>query len=170
MAKDLIIDRVNNLITSLQTFSNDLQRNRDSVNITLSHANLCIEQSLKLITSLKAIKNKQQIFSNVTANNEGDRVKVLLLSQIKPIIDINITGGQLIIRFFLSMGKSVKIFSKRGNENEFILLTHEIKSPYHDARSNLLTDTPETRYYYAQYVDFDGKLIGYSSEIISIQV
>ncbi len=63
----------------------------------------------------------------------------------------------------------VKIYSRRGTENQFTFLGVDTQSPYQDKRPNLIENTPERREYYAVLFNDDDE-VGKPSNIAGIVI
>jgi hypothetical protein len=88
----------------------------------------------------------------------------------KPTLTISQSGGQLIIKFDKQKSNGVKIYSKRGSEANFSFLALDTHSPYHDNRPNTVAGQPETRQYYAYYIDTNDEQFGLQSDVGSVTV
>jgi hypothetical protein len=88
-------------------------------------------------------------------------------SESKPKLDVMMEAGKITIKFKKQGMSGVKIYSKRGTENEFIFLAVDTASPYHDTRANLIAGQPEKREYLAYFLDKDDE-VGQPSSIETI--
>jgi hypothetical protein len=91
-------------------------------------------------------------------------------STAKPALTTKLTGGQVIIAFKRGHSNGIKLYSKRGTETAFTFLALDTHSPYHDTRENIVIGTPETRQYYAFYIDSSDVQVGLQSDVVSITV
>ena len=88
----------------------------------------------------------------------------------KPILGVLLSGGKPVINFSKEKSNGVKIYSRRGSETTFTFLALDTHSPYHDNRNNLVEGAPETRSYYAFYIDNTDESFGLQSDTINIAV
>lgn len=75
------------------------------------------------------------------------------MTDIKPVLKINITGQLVGITFSKENALGISIYSRRGAETEFTLLVSNTAVNYTDDRVKLDSAKPEQREYYAYYVD-----------------
>lgn len=91
-------------------------------------------------------------------------------STAKPQLKLKFTAGSVKIDFNKPRSlDGVKIYSKRGNEDEFTLLAIDTSSPYIDNRPNLEAQQPEKREYKAWFYK-DDSITGLESSVESIIV
>lgn len=77
---------------------------------------------------------------------------------LKPYLTITRFKGRVEIMFDLEAQEAIQLFSRRGNEADFQLLTETNQSPFIDERPNL-TEYSETREYKAVFIKM-GQRIG----------
>ena len=75
------------------------------------------------------------------------------MTEIKPVLKLNITGQLVGISFRKDNALGINIYSRRGAETEFTLLVSNTEVNYTDDRAKLESAKPEQREYYAYYVD-----------------
>ena len=75
------------------------------------------------------------------------------MTDIKPVLKLNITGQLVGISFRKENALGINIYSRRGAETEFTLLVRNTAVNYTDDRAKLDGAKPEQREYYAYYVD-----------------
>lgn len=91
------------------------------------------------------------------------------LSQAKPTLTAAaVNPGNVTIGFNKSTSDGVMIHGKRGDEQVFVLLAWDTRSPYVDNRPNLNAG-PENREYRAQYFK-DDEPIGQFSDVLTVTV
>jgi hypothetical protein len=91
-------------------------------------------------------------------------------STAKPQLSIITNGGQVTISFKKGKSNGIKIYTKRGTETNAIFLALDTHSPYLDARPNATEGTPETRQYFAYFVDSEDAQVGLVSDTASVTV
>ena len=87
----------------------------------------------------------------------------------KPTITLAINGGKVEVKYKKGDAEGIQLFSKRGNETEFSLLSVVTKHLYTDKRPNLTASQPEKREYLAYYMQ-DDEPIGQSSDSVSVVI
>jgi hypothetical protein len=88
----------------------------------------------------------------------------------KPILGVTLSGGKPVITFSKEKSNGVKIYCRRGTDAVFSFLALDTHSPYHDNRPNQVEGAPETRSYYAFYIDNTDEPFGLQSDTINIAV
>jgi hypothetical protein len=88
----------------------------------------------------------------------------------KPMLTASINGGQVVIAFKKQQSNGIKLYSKRAAETEFSFLAMDTHSPYNDTRNNAVAGQPETRQYYAFFIDTGDNAYGIQSDVVSIKV
>lgn len=63
------------------------------------------------------------------------------------------------LTFAMAGHDQIEIYSKRGNETVWTLLTVDTINPYTDGRAPLVANTPEVRQYRARYRDDDQPVV-----------
>jgi hypothetical protein len=86
----------------------------------------------------------------------------------KPVLKTTLNGGQATVHFNRAHSNGAKLYSKRGGETVFTFLALDTHAPYHDTRDNITPGTPETRQYYAFYIDIHDAQYGLQSDIVSV--
>ncbi len=86
----------------------------------------------------------------------------------KPVLNGLAETGFVIRLTFAMLGHDqIEIYSKRGSETEWTIITVDSNSPYVDARPPLVANTPEVRQYRARFKDNDFP-VGEWSDVISV--
>ena len=86
-----------------------------------------------------------------------------------PVLKVEMKGGNPVIGFNKSISDGIYLYSKRGTETAFSFLATDTRSPYVDNRPNQAPGTPETREYYAYYMQADQQ-VGSQSNVASVNV
>lgn len=86
-----------------------------------------------------------------------------------PELKVSMKGGNPTIGYKRGNSEGVRIYSKRAGEDSFTFLDVSTRSPYVDARPNVVPNTAETRQYYAYFLVNDAQ-VGSQSAIVSISV
>lgn len=86
----------------------------------------------------------------------------------KPILNAKIVNGEILISYNYSIAKGIAIYSKRNTESNFSFLAMETGNPYYDHRFKLVVEEPETRYYYAYFINDKVEQFGLPSDVVSI--
>ncbi|MEX2586972.1 MAG: hypothetical protein WD602_03130 [Actinomycetota bacterium] len=85
----------------------------------------------------------------------------------KPELDADAETGYAVRVTFAMLGHDqIEIWSKRGNETEWTLITVDTNNPYVDGRAPLVPGAPELRQYRARYRDNDLP-VGDWSDVVS---
>ncbi len=87
----------------------------------------------------------------------------------KPTLKLLYTGGHPLVKYNKSHTEGLYLFSMRGSETAFSLLTTITKASYVDARPNLVIGQAETREYMGFYKLGDVQ-IGLESDVVKITV
>ncbi len=86
----------------------------------------------------------------------------------KPVLNGLAETGFVIRLTFAMLGHDqIEIYSKRGAEVDWTIITVDSNSPYVDGRAPLVANTPEVRQYRARFKDNDFP-IGEWSDVISV--
>jgi hypothetical protein len=86
----------------------------------------------------------------------------------KPVLTgVAETGFVVRLTFAMLGHDQIEIYSKRGSETEWTLITVDTNNPYVDGRTPLVANTPEVRQYRARFKDDDFP-IGDWSDVISV--
>lgn len=88
----------------------------------------------------------------------------------KPSLSLTNIGGHLVLKFDKQKSNGVKIYGKRAAQTSFSFLALDTHSPYHDNRPNVVDGTPETRHYYAFYVNNQDEQFGVQSDVVTVVV
>ena len=91
-------------------------------------------------------------------------------SAAKPALTAGMVGGQITVAFKRGHSNGIRLYCKRGSETTFSFLALDTHSPYHDTRENLVSGTPETRQYYAYYINNTDEQVGLQSDVVSVMV
>lgn len=86
-----------------------------------------------------------------------------------PVLRVKQSGGKVNIGYTRGSSEGVRIYCKRADEANFTFLDVSTRSPYVDARPNVMDNVAETRQYYAYYIVDDGQ-VGTQSDTASISV
>ncbi|MBK9334943.1 MAG: hypothetical protein IPM96_21720 [Ignavibacteria bacterium] len=90
-------------------------------------------------------------------------------ASMKPELKATLNGNEVVIKFRKEGTDGIKIFGRRGNENDFMFLAVDTSSPYNDTREKLEPGKPEQREYYAFFFEVDSE-IGQASDVLKIVV
>lgn len=103
----------------------------------------------------KMIKSSKKYTSDIGMDLQiiGPETLPKNMTDIKPVLKINITGQLVGISFRKENALGISIYSRRGAETEFTLLVSNTAVNYTDDRVKLDGAKPEQREYYAYYVD-----------------
>lgn len=88
----------------------------------------------------------------------------------KPVLTVTLSGGKPVVAFSKEKSNGVKLYDKRSGDAVFSFLAIDTHSPYHDNRPNKTAGTPETREYYAFYIDNTDEAFGLASDVVSVMV
>lgn len=134
-----------------------------------------LAQKQNTVKELRRVAQMVKSLANYTAAI-GDDLQVIGpekakadITDLKPVLKSKVNGNEVIIRFNKSGTDGVKIFSRRGGENEFTLLESTTFSPYIDNRMKLDPSKPEQREYYAVFFD-NVREVGNRSDVIKAVV
>ncbi len=130
------------------------------------------DQRTDTVGNVRTISNRIKTNANYTAAIGNDlgiigTVSTSDFSTAKPQLAVATSGGHMVISFKKGQSNGVKIYGNRGSEAAFSFLALDTHSPYHDNRPNLVEGTPETRHYYAYFVDATDQQVGLQSDIVS---
>ena len=134
------------------------KEHREESESELSRFILLIKSDKKYTT---AIGKELQIVSNPKAPIDTENAKTQL--------NYKIVAGIPHISFVKNGATGIKLYSRRGNETEFTLLSTVHQSPYIDNRPNLVANQPEVRQYRALLFLKDTE-IGKMSDTIDLKV
>ncbi len=103
----------------------------------------------------KMIKSSKNYTSDIGMDLQiiGPETVQKNMTDIKPVLKLNITGQLVGISFSKENALGINIYSRRGAETEFTLLVRNTSVNYTDDRAKLEGAKPEQREYYAYYVD-----------------
>ena len=103
----------------------------------------------------KMIKSSKNYTSDIGMDLQiiGPETVPKNMTDIKPVLKINITGQLVGISFRKENALGISIYSRRGAETEFTLLVRNTAVNYTDDRAKMDGAKPEQREYYAYYVD-----------------
>ena len=90
-------------------------------------------------------------------------------SERKPELKLKIDGHKVIIRYNKSVYDLINLYSRRGNETEFIFLDMYRELFYEDDRPKLESGKPEQREYYAYFKGLKSE-IGKRSDVVKIVI
>ena len=88
-------------------------------------------------------------------------------SAAKPALTAGMVGGQITIAFKHGHSNGIRLYC---SETAFSFLALDTHSPYHDTRENLVSGMPETRQYYAYYINNTDEQVGLQSDVVSVTV
>lgn len=97
----------------------------------------------------------------------GAEIPEKVLAEMKPALSAVYNGNELVIKFRKKGTSGVNIYSRRGTETDFTFLCFAAVSPNKDARKKLDASRPESREYYAMFIDGD-KEIGQPSDTLKV--
>lgn len=129
-------------------------------------------QRTDTVGNIRTISNRIKTNGNYTAAIGNDLGIITTatttdFSIAKPQLAVATSGGHMVITFKKGQSNGVKIYGKRGSEASFSFLALDTHSPYHDNRPNLVEGTPETRHYYAYFIDATDQQVGLQSDTVS---
>lgn len=129
----------------------------------------------EVIGDLRAEINRIKANANFTTaiGHDLDIIAIDALidwSTAKPQLSITTSGGQVTISFKKGKSNGIKIYSKRGSEANASFLAIDTHSPYLDARPNAAEGLPETRQYFAYFIDSEDAQVGLVSDTASVMV
>lgn len=88
----------------------------------------------------------------------------------RPSLRASVSGnGAVMVKFAKQGHTGVLLYSRRGDEREFVLLAKQLRSPLIDRRENGAAGQPEMREYMAQYFEAD-EAIGQMSDTTSVTI
>jgi len=99
----------------------------------------------------------------------GSDKSINVTSQLKPALKATVDGHEVVIKFRKEGTDGIKIYGRRGSEQEFTFLAVDTSSPYNDTREKIESSKPEQREYYAYYFEADSE-IGQASDVLKVVI
>jgi hypothetical protein len=92
------------------------------------------------------------------------------LSLEKPTLSITTNGGAVTVGFKKGKSNGIRLYCQRTGETAPSFLALDTHSPYLDARPNLAVGVPETRQYFAYFINNTDTQVGLQSDMASVTV
>lgn len=136
------------------------------------------EQRIKRKNAIKELRRiAKKIKSSTQYDNAiGDDLGIIgpetlnmITGDMKPILNASYNGQEVVIKYRKNRADGLKIFSRRGGDNEFKQIATVTTARFTDNTPKLESDKPEQREYYAIYI-FDYVEIGHRSDVIKVVV